>query len=271
MRRNQNRPQNRYVPYAPMIGPPIPGRLVPVPPPNLRVLHPPVLIPSPYNPHHRLIRPVPFNPVVPPYCPPFPSFSTPNELLTTTAIQSRTVRNNRPLEAVSKKKVTPVCGKIGSTMVKKSRKDYEPVTNVAKRTKLGPPPPPPLSQLFTEHDNKSAMPNDPKTVCSTAKDKLHEYRSPASPEEERLKLHIISVVKKLLKNKKLDKRMFKFICRHCSSNLFSILSAKKDISKPEKMIQVRMAKIAKLVDEECDKIVEREKTIRGIPLVVIDR
>jgi len=279
MRRTQSKPQPRYVPYPPIIGPPVPGTLVPVPTPNMSVLHPPVLVPPPYNPHHRVLQPIlvppnrHFNHVVAPYCPPIAHFSTMNKLRTVPYGQSISVRNHnmtvrkkRPLDKVSQPKVSSDGSKIGSKAVKKSRRDYEPVTDAIKRTKPAPPPPPPLSLLFTEEKNKTATPVDPKTVDSTAKDMLHKYRNPCSPEEERLKLHIISVVKKLLRSKKLDKRMFKFICRHCSANLFSILSAKKDISKPEKMIQMRMAKIARLVDEECEKIIEHEKSVRDISI-----
>lgn len=95
-------------------------------------------------------------------------------------------------------------------------------------------------------------------------DGLHEYRIPTTPEEERLRLVIIGVVKKLLRHRRLDKKAFKFVCKHCSLNIFSILSAKKDISKPEKMIQQRMSKIARLVDEECDKIVNQETNEKAI-------
>jgi len=270
MRRTQNRPQTRYMPYAPMIGPPVPRAIVPMPTPNIRVLHPPVFVPSPYNPHHRLFPPIgppanpPFTPLVAPYCPAFPHFPIRNKLTIGSSGKSRTLGNKRSLREVAKHTKDEVSGKLDSTIIKKSRRDYKPVKNVAK-PKPVPPPPPPLSELFSEHNNKTATPNNPKIISSTAKDRLIECRSPLSPEKEQLKLHIVAVVKKLLKNKKLEKRVFKFVCKHCTLNLFSILSAKKDISKPAKMIQMRMAKIAKLVDEECHKIVEHEKSERTIP------
>jgi len=277
MHRTQSKPQPRYVPYAPVRGPPVPGTLVPVPPPNMGVLHPPMLVPPPYSPHHRVLQPVFVPPnrrfchVVAPYCQPIAHFSTMNKPRMVPPGQSISVRNNmalrkkRRFDKVSQPKVSSDGSMIDSKAVEKSRRDYEPVTDATKRTKPTPPPPPPLSLLFTE-ENKTAAPADLKTVGSTAKDRLNRYRNPCSPEEQRLKLHIISVVKKLLKSKKLDKRLFKFICRHCSANLFSILSAKKDISKPEKMIQMRMAKIARLVDEECEKIIEHEKSVRDISI-----
>jgi len=269
MRGTQNRPQTRYMPYGPTIGPPVRRSFVPLPTPNIRVLHPPVFVPSPYNPHHRLLQPVgpatnpPFTPIVAPYCPPFPHFPIRNNLNIGSSGKSRTVGNKRSLGEISKHTKDEVRGKLDTTMVKKSRRDYKPVKNVAKKSKPVPPPPPPLSELFSEHDNKAAT-SDPKIISSTAKDRLNECRSPLSPEEEQLKLHIVAVVKKLLKSKKLEKRVFKFVCKHCTLNLFSILSAKKDISKPAKMIHMRMAKIAKLVDEECHKIVEHEKSERAI-------
>lgn len=268
MRRTQNRPQTRYMPYGPMIGPPVPRSFVPVPTPNIRVLPPPVFVPSPYNPHHRLFQPLgpptnpPFTPIIAPYCPPFPHFPIRNELNKGSSGKKGTVGNKRSLGEISKHTKAEVRGKLDTTVVKKSRRDYKPVKNVAKQSKPVPPPPPPLSELFSE--NKMATPTDPKIISSTAKDRLNEFKSPMSPEEEQLKLHIIAVVKKLLKSKKLEKRVFKFICKHCTLNLFSILSAKKDISKPAKMIQMRMAKIAKLVDEECHKIVEHEKSERAL-------
>jgi hypothetical protein len=270
MRRTQSSPQPRYVPYAPIIGQPVPGALVPVPPPNVGVLHQRLLVPPPYNPHHRVLQPIlvppnrQFNQVVNRYCPPVGHLSNMNKFMApfgqsiTVRNETMTVRNKRPLDVVSQQKGTIEGGNTGS--IKKSRRDYEPVSDLTKRKKPAPPPPPPLSQLFSK-DNKTDTPINHK-----AKDKLNRYTCPSSPEEERLKLHIISVVKKLLRGKNLDKRLFKFICRHCSSNLFSILSAKKDISKPEKMIHMRMAKIARLVDEECEKIIEREKSMRDISI-----
>lgn len=270
MRRTQNRPQTRYMPYAPMLGPPVPRALVPMPTPNIRVIPPPMFVPSRYNPHHRLFPPVgpptnrPFTPLVAPYCPPFPHFPIRKELNMGSSGKNRTVGNKRSLGEIAKQTKDQVVGKLDSKIVKKSRRDYKPVKNVAKQSKTVPPPPPPLSELFSEHNNKTATPTDPKIISSTAKDRLNESRSPMSPEEEQLKLHIVAVVKKLLKSKKLEKRVFKFVCKHCTLNLFSILSTKKDISKPAKMIQMRMAKIAKLVDEECHKIVEHEKSERAI-------
>jgi len=268
MRRTQNRPQSRYVPYPPIIGPPVPRTLVPVPPPNMPVLHPSMFVPSPYSPPHRLFQPVgphanqPFTPIVAPYCPPYPHFPLPNKLHMGSSGKGNIVENKRCIEEESKYKKGEVRGKQESTTGKKSRRDYKPVKNVAKQSKPTPPPPPPLSELF---NNKTATRKDPKITSSAVKDRQNEYQSPLSPEEEQLKLHIIAVVKKLLKTKKLEKRVFKFVCKHCSLNLFSILSAKKDISKPAKMIHMRMAKIAKLVDEECHKIVEHEKSERAIP------
>jgi len=276
MRRTQSAPQPRYVPYAPIIGRPVPGALLPVPPPNVGVLHAPLLVPPPYNHPHRVLQPIlvppnrQFNQVVNRYCPPVDHLSNMNKLRMapfgqsiTVRNETMTVRNKRPLDVVSQQKGNSEGGTTGP--IKKSRRDYEPVSDVTKRKKPAPPPPPPLSQLFSK-DNKTDTPINPKTVNSTAKDRLNRYTCPSTPDEERLKLHIISAVKKLLRGKNLDKRMFKFICRHCSSNLFSILSVKKDISRPEKMIHMRMAKIARLVDEECEKIIEREKSMRDISI-----
>lgn len=128
------------------------------------------------------------------------------------------------------------------------RPRWRPTVNGSERPR--PPPPPPL------RSSKSA------TSSPNFNKRTTQYKVPKSPEEEKLRLSIISAVKEMLRGKKLDKKMFKFVCKHCSLNVFSILSEKKDISKPEKMIHQRMAKIKKLVDEECERVLQCEKAFK---------
>jgi len=140
-------------------------------------------------------------------------------------------------------------GEMKKTQSQGKRPKYGPAPNTTERPR--PPPPPPLGS------SKSAT-----SSPIASKPTSHQYKVPTSPEEEKLRLAIISAVKELLRGKKLDKKMFKFVCKHCSLNIFSILSEKKDISKPEKMIHLRMGKIKKLVDEECARVVQSEKALQ---------
>lgn len=195
----------------------------------------------------------------PSFFPPFPDFPTPSDLGMGDSGQNRKVRFSNPGETKHKREVrdTRPASAVEFGRNQESKPEWKPAINACGRAKPVPPPPPPLSQ-FALSGNR---------CISVHKKRVNMFRPigykvPTSPAEEALRLAIIAAVKKLLRNKRLNKKMFKFICKHVSLNVFSILSEKKDISNPEKMVQIRMSKIAKLVDVECGRIELHEKHLK---------
>jgi len=270
MRRNQRGSARRYVPYSPLDMPVRGNYVSPVPPnvnfwqrpapPNATFLQRPIYTPSPYNPNEAYCRQgmaTNFrnkSSAPPHFCPPLPRFPTPSDLGMGNGIKNGTVPFNSG-EMIHKSEDN---GRTASSYEAtehgsnpENRPEWKPVKSKQGRKKAIPPPPPPLNELALAK----------KKVASPVLKKLpylskgvESYKVPTSPAEEALRLCIVATVKKLLKHKKLTKKVFKFVCKHVSLNVFSILSAKKDISNPEKLLRTRIKKITKLVDDECARV-----------------
>merc|ERR1711879_600173 len=80
------------------------------------------------------------------------------------------------------------------------------------------------------------------------------YKEARNDQEQALKAEVIKVIKKLLSKKNLPRDKFKFLCFHVSSNIFSRLVNKKDISRPQRMVKQRSGKISKLIDDELARL-----------------
>jgi len=106
----------------------------------------------------------------------------------------------------------------------------------------------------------SPLPLPPYYSTQAARQPLHkrvrqvEYKTARTPEERALLFAVVAAVKKILRKKSLSKEVFKFICKHASGNVFTRLSDKKRISRPEKLVESRLTKIKQLVDAECKKV-----------------
>jgi len=134
--------------------------------------------------------------------------------------------------------------------------DFSKILNALKEVQTPPnSPPKPLAASAPTAPLPAAFPTrKPPPAPLTPL----EYKLPTSPAQEKLLLHVIGAVKKCLKeHPTLDKKIFKFICKHAAGNIFTRLLQKKNLSNPSRMVNSRMGKIRSLVEQEVAKAVMR--------------